>query len=408
MKYCSSLLLLSLICFLCHSCLKDSTTKRYVYFKPVYKAKEEVWANMKTGPAQDIKMPGKIYIKGNYIFLNEVDQGVHIIDYSNPASPKNIAFIAIPGNEDIAVQDNYLYADEYSDLVTFDISDPLNVKLLDTDSHAFPERYYSPGDDQVIVDWIKVDTTATGDYTNWWQKEYVVVPDAYNSSLAATPAQAGVGGSMARFTLTNNRLYTVSNHSLNVFNTGNGANPAFVTTVSAGFDIETVYPFKNQLFIGSQEGMYIFNIDNPDAPYQVGTFTHAQACDPVIADSSYAYVTLRTGNTCNNETENVLHVLDVNNPANATLLKSYSFTNPHGLAKDGNLLLVCDGKDGLKLLNDANPLDITAIKTISGMDTYDVIALNNIAIVSAKEGLYLVDYTTPTNAQIVGHLSINQ
>lgn len=408
MKYCSTLLLLGLICFLCHSCLKDSTTKRYVYFKPVYKAKEEVRANMKTGPAQDIKMPGKIYIKGNYIFLNEVDKGVHIIDYSNPANPKNIAFIAIPGNEDIAVQDNYLYADEYSDLVTFDISDPLDVKLLDTDSNAFPERYYSPGDNQVIVDWIKVDTTATGDYTNWWQREYVVMPDTYYSSLAATPAQAGVGGSMARFTLTNNRLYTVSNHSLNVFNTGNGANPAFVTAVSAGFDIETIYPFKNQLFIGSQEGMYIFNIDNPDAPYQVGTFTHAQACDPVIADSSYAYVTLRTGNTCNNETENVLHVLDIKNPENATLLKSYSFTNPHGLAKDGNLLLVCDGKDGLKLLNDANPLDITSIKTIGGMDTYDVIALNNIAIVSAKEGLYLVDYTTPANAQIVGHLSINQ
>jgi hypothetical protein len=212
---------------------------------------------------------------------------------------------------------------------------------------------------------------------------------------------------MARFTLMNNRLYTVDNHSLKVFNIENNANPSFVQSVSAGFDIETIYPFENQLFIGSQEGMYIFNVDDPDAPYSVGTFSHAQACDPVIADDSFAYVTLRSGNTCNNITENELHVLDVTHPENATLLKSYPFTNPHGLAKDGSTLFICDGKDGLKLLNAADPLNITSIITIGGLETYDVIALNNTAIVSAKEGLYLVNYTNPASAQIVGKLTIN-
>jgi hypothetical protein len=406
MKYYSVLLLFTLICFFFHSCLKDTTTKRYVYYKPVYKTKDEVRANMKSGPAQDIESPGKIYVKGNYIFLNELEKGVHIIDYSNPANPKNIAFIAIPGNEDIAVQGNYLFADEYSDLVTFDISNPLDTKLVDTDSGAFPERYYSPDADKVIVDWIKVDTTIEGEVGGWWRREYVAVPEALDMSKAATPGQAGIGGSMARFTLMDNHLYTVSNHSLNVFNIENNANPAFVTNVSAGFDIETIYPFKNQLFIGSEEGMYIFNVDNPDAPYSVGTFSHAKACDPVIADDKYAYITLRTGTSCNNATENVLHILDVTNPGNATLLKSYPFTNPHGLTKDGNLLFICDGKDGLKLLNASDPLNITPITTIGGLDTYDVIALSNTAIVSAKGGLYLVDYANPANAQIVGQLTI--
>ncbi len=408
MKYCSTLLLLTLICLLFNSCFKDTTTKRYVYFKPVYKTKDEVRANMKSGPAQEIESPGKIYVKGNYIFLNEMDKGVHIIDYSNPANPKNIAFIAIPGNEDIAVQGDYLFADDYTDLVTFDISNPLDAKLVDTDAGAFPERYYSPDADKVIVDWIKVDTTTKGEVNSWWQREYVAFPEALDMSKAATPGQAGIGGSMARFTLMNNRLYTVSNHSLNVFNIENNANPSFVTNVDAGFDIETIYPFKNQLFIGSQEGMYIFNVDNPDAPNIIGTFTHAQACDPVIADDKYAYVTLRTGNTCNNETEDVLHVLDVTDPANATLVKSYPFTNPHGLAKDGNLLFICDGKDGLKLLNATDPLNITPITTIGSLDTYDVIAINKTAIVSAKGGLYLVNYANPAAAQIVGQLTITQ
>jgi hypothetical protein len=406
MKYCSTLLLLCLICFLFHSCLKDTTTRRYIYFKPVYKAKEEVRANMKTGPAQDIESPGKIFVKGNYIFLNELEKGVHIIDYVNPSNPKNIAFIAIPGNEDIAVKGNNLYADQYTDLMTFDISNPLDIKLVDTDANVFTERYYLADANNVIVDWIKVDTTVKDDFSSWWQKEYVAVPEAFDLSNASTPGQAGIGGSMARFTLMNNRLYTVSPHMLNIFNIENNSNPAFVKYISAGFDIETIYPFKNQLFIGSQEGMFIYNVDNPDAPYQAGMFTHAQACDPVIADDTFAYVTLRSGNSCNNVTENELHILNVSDPANATLLKSYSFTNPHGLSKDGNTLFICDGTGGLKLLNAADPLNITPITTINGIETYDVIAVNNTAIVSAKGGLYLVNYTNPATAQIIGQLTI--
>ena len=36
---------------------------------------------------------GKLYILGNYIFLNEIDKGIHIIDNAIPSSPKNVAFI---------------------------------------------------------------------------------------------------------------------------------------------------------------------------------------------------------------------------------------------------------------------------------------------------------------------------
>ncbi|HYC29855.1 MAG TPA: hypothetical protein VEB42_13575, partial [Chitinophagaceae bacterium] len=101
------------------SCLKDSYTRSttYTYYQPVYKTTAEVRANIKSNPSQKIERPGKLYIKGQYIFLNEIDKGVHIIDNSNPANPRNIAFIDIPGNVDIAVKGNTLYADLYTDLV---------------------------------------------------------------------------------------------------------------------------------------------------------------------------------------------------------------------------------------------------------------------------------------------------
>ncbi|MGH2566452.1 MAG: hypothetical protein ACRDE8_05725, partial [Ginsengibacter sp.] len=108
-------------------CVKDNCkhTFSYTLYLPVYKTTAEVRANIKSNPAETIQQPGKIVLLGNYIFLNEVDKGIHVIDNSNPSSPRNIAFIDIPGNEDLAVKGNTLYADLYTDLVTLDISDPL-------------------------------------------------------------------------------------------------------------------------------------------------------------------------------------------------------------------------------------------------------------------------------------------
>ena len=105
------------------ACIKDTCKQlhTYTYYEPVYKTKEEVRANIKSNPARSIENPGKIYTFGKYIFLNEVDKGIHVIDNTNPSQPKNIFFIDIPGNLDIAVKGNILYADLYTDLVAIDI-----------------------------------------------------------------------------------------------------------------------------------------------------------------------------------------------------------------------------------------------------------------------------------------------
>lgn len=44
--------------------------------------------------------------------------------------------------------------------------------------------------------------------------------------------------------------------------------------------------------------MFIFSIANPTQPTQLATFQHATVRDPVIADNQYAFVTLRSGTTC--------------------------------------------------------------------------------------------------------------
>jgi hypothetical protein len=395
-------------------CDKEKVTHTYTWYTPVYKTLPEVRANMKSSPARALKKPGKIYIYGNYIFLNEFDEGIHIFDNSQPTAPKNIAFIPVPGTEDLAVKGNVLFADSYSDLVTFDISDPRAVTAIKFTENAFPYRnayYYfsgtlrpgNPDSIKVTVDWIRHDTTVA--YTPR-RGEVFFDASLANSSTQPGKSSTGQGGSMARFTLMNDHLYTVSTSELYAYNISNPREPKFVKRSEIGNQrIETIYPFKNKLFIGSNQGMFIYDVSTPGNPVKEGQFTHVRSCDPVIADDTRAWVTLRSGTTCGGNV-NQLEVVDIKDVSKPFLIKQYGMTNPFGLGKEGNVLFICDGKDGVKVYDATDANDLKLIKKIDGMNTYDVIASNNRALVVAKDGLYQFDYSNVNNIHLLSKIGL--
>jgi hypothetical protein len=399
--------------FLFQGCLKDKLTHTYSIMEPVYKSKDEVYANIKSNAPSPIQSPGKIFIYGHYIFLNEIDKGVHIIDNTDPANPVAKAFIDIPGNLDIAVKGNILYADLYTDLVVVDISNPEHAKFLQYIADVFPERNYTNGfiadKSRIIVGWIKKDTTVNLDQPS---PGYILV-DAMMRSYSPGPAAAGapsipgISGSMARFTIVNDYLYTVNHATLGSFNIGTASEPLKVADRSVGWNIETIYPFKDKLFIGSTSGMFIYDLGYPESPVQLGQFAHARSCDPVIADDNYAYVTLHDGTPCGGF-NNQLDVVNITNVLAPSLTKTYPMTNPHGLAKDGNQLFICDGKDGLKMYDAADASNLVLKKHVSGPETYDAIAWNKNLIVVAKDGLYQYDYSDPNNLVQKSKLAVNR
>lgn len=398
-------------------CLKDTCShqRSYTWFEPLYKTSAEVRANIKSNPAREVQNPGKIFIRGNYIFLNELEKGIHVIDNTNPSSPKNIAFIDIPGNMDLAVKGNTLYADLYTDLVTLDISDPMNVVKRNIADGVFPGRFYggiylSADSDKVVFDWVKHDTTVTEDCAS---SGFFVPGVMYNDFMSASAigqssnsSKAGIGGSMARFALAGDYLYTVSDAELSAFDISNSDQPAFSSKIQVDWHVETIYPFKNKLFIGSNNGMFMYDIEaSPGTPVKFGEFTHARACDPVIADDKYAYVTLHSGTACLGY-NNQLDIVRLNNLFDAELAKTYDLTSPQGLSKDGNILFICDGTDGLKVYDAADVMNLQLLKHFPGLETYDVIAHNKTAIVVAKDGLYQYDYSSLDNIHLVSKISL--
>jgi len=105
----------------------------------------------------------------------------------------------------------------------------------------FPQRQFQNGfvgdTTRVIVDWIKKDTTVSDDVSRTWSNPGSIFLEYDNvASQSSAPAPvAGVSGSMARFTLLNDYLYTVTDNNLNVFNITTPENPVFANTIDLGW-----------------------------------------------------------------------------------------------------------------------------------------------------------------------------
>ncbi|MDQ7917705.1 hypothetical protein RBU60_08965 [Mesonia sp. MT50] len=165
-----------------------------------------------------------------------------------------------------------------------------------------------------------------------------------DSSESASPNDVGgdgMGGSLARFALVGNYLYTVGEESLSVFEVTNPSQPVFKGNTYIGFDIETLYGFEDKLFVGSRLGMYIYDISAPENPLQLAEVLHMRSCDPVVSSGDFTYVTLHTNITCEGEV-NQLEVYNTENPLYPQLLTTVQMNRPIGLGLYENYLLVAD------------------------------------------------------------------
>lgn len=408
-KNISFLFLIALIFGAC----RDECENMFTYTTqiPIFESKADIRTGFANQNPSMLENPGKIYFKDQYIFVNEFQKGVHIIDNSNPQSPQNIAFIKIPGNVDIAVKGQVLYADSYMDLLAININNPQNAIVMNRIEDVFIHNYRQK-DDSIVVRYEEKLVTESYDCQERGLRDNFSLANEAGGSDATNNSQGGgtigVGGSMARFTIAQNFLYAVGHHSMQLFDLSIPENPQNTKEIDLGWGIETIFPYQNNLFIGSTTGMHIYDNQDPANPTFLSTYQHIMSCDPVVVEDNYAYVTLRTDNTCQ-QGINALQVIDISNLSNPTLVKSYDMQHPHGLGIDTGTLFLCEGDFGLKVFNaqDPNQIDQNLIRHFTNMNAYDVIPLGDILLMIGKDGLYQYDYTDPQNLTLLSVIPVN-
>ena len=201
----------------------------------------------------------------------------------------------------------------------------------------------------------------------------------------------GQGGSLARFTIARNHLYVVDDNELYAYSLANSDHPQLKSQVNVGFSIETIYSYEDKLFVGSQNAMYIYSIADAAQPTLLGQASHVRACDPVVANDSLAYVTVRSGNSCGGMV-NALLVYDIRNVLNPVLRNTVPMNSPWGLGLKGNRLYVCDGSAGLVVYDLGDPLHPQVVRRLNNETFYDVIPTSDLLIAMVEGGTSLYSY----------------
>ena len=205
--------------------------------------------------------------------------------------------------------------------------------------------------------------------------------DNFSSS---TSDNDGQGGSLATFALKGDYLYTVDNTDLTVFNITDIKDPVQVNTIPIGFNIETLFSYKNYLYIGSRNGMFIYGLTNPEFPEKLSQVEHFTACDPVIANNTHAFVTLHSNAICGTAV-NLLEIYDITTITDPILINSRNLTSPKGLGLYEDYLIVSD--DEIKIFDISNPENSTLVTSIN-QNAFDVIISGDLLIAIGETGLY--------------------
>lgn len=216
-----------------------------------------------------------------------------------------------------------------------------------------------------------------------------------SSNDQASASSDSTGGSRARMTLIGDYLYTISGSDVQLMDVSTPESPNFWNRTRLAWDIETLFPYGDYLLVGSETGVHIMDNSTVGSPQVLSKFIHARSCDPVVAANDIGYVTLNAEALCWSETaSSQLDVLDLSDMSNPTLIKSYPMQEPTGLAVSGQWLFVCDGKAGLKVFDNIDPMNLSIQDKLPEVNCFDLIAKDDTLYISTADKLLQYDYSS--------------
>ena len=415
-------ILFSIIGMALTSC-EDKRLQTYEANVPIYMSYDALRSSFEVVTGAPLEKPGKISFYGSYMFINEYQKGIHVVDLSDPTHPELKAFIEVPGNVDMAIRNDLLYAESYVDLLVIDISNPeqpeLTERIEDLFEYIIPPYDYDYPLDEIdqkkgVITGYDVEKITREVYNNpypwpifWGYRLESSFAD--HAMPGANGNTYGVGGSMARFITYDDYLYALeSSWILKSINIADTDKLVVENELSLWGNVETLFIADDYLYVGTSNGMHILDLLNPAAPNFVSSYTHITACDPVVVEGDRAYVTLRSGNICGG-TQDLLEVVDIANKFEPKRLSSFSMNEPYGLGIDEGTLFVCEGEYGLKVYDATYENSITShlIAAFPGINAYDVIPMESFLFMIGEDGFYIYDYSDLNNISIMGSLLIS-
>jgi hypothetical protein len=165
------------------------------------------------------------------------------------------------------------------------------------------------------------------------------------SSDSSVASGSGQGGSTARFTILNGNLYVALDRELHAYDLSVPSAPKLLTSLTLNDTTETIYPYQGHLLLGGNNGMQVYQLNAQGVPSYLSSISHFRACDPVVAENGYAYVTLQNASAGCWGTVNQMDIVDMSDLNYPFIVKSITMSAPKGLAIADQQLFVCDANN---------------------------------------------------------------
>jgi hypothetical protein len=222
-------------------------------------------------------------------------------------------------------------------------------------------------------------------------------------SNATANAGTGIGGSMARYIIVGNYLYTVDDKSLSVFSLANPTQPVLKKVLPVGFEIETIYAISNTLLLGSTTVIHLIDITNPENPVKLSQAISpavVRRCDPVVAKDTFAYATLRSSGACGGG-QSVLATFSIADVKQPFQLFTNVTNEPFGLGYADSTLYVCE-RVGLSIFSITNPAKPLFVRNINNTQWFlDVIANGDVLVCWVNDGIAFYNISNRRNPSFI-------
>ncbi|GLR18713.1 hypothetical protein GCM10007940_33290 [Portibacter lacus] len=117
---------------------------------------------------------GKFVKVGNFLFVNDIKIGIHVIDNTNPNQPEYVYFWRIPGNQNFTIEGSFLYADNGPHLLVINIEDYANIQFVKYIENTFYENLLEQFPDEP-AEYFECPDPSKG-LVKYWKRAEIVNP----------------------------------------------------------------------------------------------------------------------------------------------------------------------------------------------------------------------------------------
>ena len=372
-----------------------------------------------------------VAIKDDLAFVANYDQGLEILNISNPLKPEKISSIKIPNfAEEVYIFNNVaIVTSKYYGLVLINIVNPYNPAIVglinlantvaevdmrfnllhimtenrglyiyDISNPAQPlhisswDSGYSHTGVSVLNKLICLSGKTVGleiiDLTFYSNPTYI---SSWNDS---TGVAQGVYASL----INDDRIAFLANDisGLEIINFTDVKDPVKIGEYNGLSNVVDVVVKNDTAYLCSDSGIAILNVSDPTSPVELDVYSSDGDCKDIAVQDNVAVIA---------DYYHGIKLLDISNPADVQLLSSF-FDN--GQAKKltiiDDLAFVVDGPAGLEIFNISNPNKPEKIGQYKEplLVATDVIIQNDVAVLSADlNGVVFLNISDPTNPNVI-------